>query len=218
MGGPVVRERNWISFQSGEIRVCANCHGINTKSQTGAGAPQNEPQALHTLLAAWAAGGGGGGGGGSLCASGIVLEKALLKAAASPYAAKMNAEAQLVAPWQGVDPVASGIRVAVEGLFDAAIPGGAGWTATKSGWAYRNDLGPVAGISRVKIKNLAKVSPGRISIRLKAKGAGATLPSAAAVQATVVFGSSDECASLVWNGPGGANPHCEGDATRLSCR
>jgi len=32
-GGPVVRERYWVTFQSGEIRTCANCHGINRRQQ-----------------------------------------------------------------------------------------------------------------------------------------------------------------------------------------
>jgi hypothetical protein len=52
-GGAVVRERNWLSFQAGEIRVCASCHGINKLSQTGDPAPTNEPEALHELLAQW---------------------------------------------------------------------------------------------------------------------------------------------------------------------
>jgi hypothetical protein len=54
-GSGVVRERNWLSFQAGEIRVCANCHGVNKLSQTGAPAPTNEPEALHDLLAQWKA-------------------------------------------------------------------------------------------------------------------------------------------------------------------
>ena len=48
-----MRERNWLSFQSGEIRVCASCHGINTQSQTGAPEPTNPPTALQNLLAEW---------------------------------------------------------------------------------------------------------------------------------------------------------------------
>jgi hypothetical protein len=50
---PAVRERNWISFQPGEIRVCPNCHGVNTASQTGAAAPTNPPKALKTFLETW---------------------------------------------------------------------------------------------------------------------------------------------------------------------
>ena len=54
-GSAVVRERNWISFRAGEIRVCAACHGINKRSQTGDPAPVNQPAALRTLLDAWKA-------------------------------------------------------------------------------------------------------------------------------------------------------------------
>src|SRR4029079_19312951 len=53
--GAVVRERNWVSFQSGEIRVCAACHGINRQSQTGDTLPMNPPAALRTLLTKWQA-------------------------------------------------------------------------------------------------------------------------------------------------------------------
>jgi hypothetical protein len=61
-GTPVVRERYWISFQPGEIRLCASCHGINTTDQAGNPPPQNKPEALRTLLKFWKSGGGGGGG------------------------------------------------------------------------------------------------------------------------------------------------------------
>ncbi|MBX7143279.1 MAG: hypothetical protein K1X79_02400 [Oligoflexia bacterium] len=52
-GTPVVRERYWVTFQPGEIRVCASCHGINTADHMGNPAPQNSPQALAALLAHW---------------------------------------------------------------------------------------------------------------------------------------------------------------------
>jgi hypothetical protein len=54
-GAGVVRERNWVSFQPGEIRACPSCHGVNTRSQTMASTPVNPPEALRTLLAAWRA-------------------------------------------------------------------------------------------------------------------------------------------------------------------
>jgi hypothetical protein len=50
-----VKERFWVTFQKGEIRTCANCHGINTTDQTGAGRPTNPPQALLALLQQWKA-------------------------------------------------------------------------------------------------------------------------------------------------------------------
>lgn len=53
-GVPVVRERYWITMQPGEVRVCASCHGVNTKDQAGAAGPTNTPQALRTLLRYWA--------------------------------------------------------------------------------------------------------------------------------------------------------------------
>ena len=56
-----VKERFWVTFQPGEIRTCANCHGINTTNQTDPlatdpinhGKPTNTPQALLNLLAQW---------------------------------------------------------------------------------------------------------------------------------------------------------------------
>jgi hypothetical protein len=54
-GEPVVRERNWVSFQAGEMRVCASCHGVNTRDQAGRLPPVNKPEALRALLAWWKA-------------------------------------------------------------------------------------------------------------------------------------------------------------------
>ena len=52
-GNPVVRERVWITMQPGEVRVCASCHGVNSKDQAGNGPPINKPEALRELLRAW---------------------------------------------------------------------------------------------------------------------------------------------------------------------
>ncbi len=49
----VVLERNWLSFQPGEVRVCTGCHGVNQQSQTGAAKATNHPQALKSLLTYW---------------------------------------------------------------------------------------------------------------------------------------------------------------------
>lgn len=54
-GTGVVRERYWLTFQPGEVRVCASCHGLSELAQNGAGHPQNAPQALHLLLQRWQA-------------------------------------------------------------------------------------------------------------------------------------------------------------------
>jgi hypothetical protein len=52
-GNGVVRERYWITFQPGEIRVCTSCHGLNEKDQAGHTAPSNPPEALRQLLQYW---------------------------------------------------------------------------------------------------------------------------------------------------------------------
>lgn len=52
-GTPVVRERYWLTFQPGEVRVCGSCHGVNTRDQLGRTAPQNAPEALRALLKFW---------------------------------------------------------------------------------------------------------------------------------------------------------------------
>ncbi len=49
----VVKERYWITFRPGEVRTCANCHGINTVDQLGRPAPTNAPLALLKLLQLW---------------------------------------------------------------------------------------------------------------------------------------------------------------------
>ena len=49
----VVRERYWISFRPGEVRSCANCHGINAVDQAGRPPPTNPPIALQQLLRLW---------------------------------------------------------------------------------------------------------------------------------------------------------------------
>ncbi len=52
-GDGAVRERYWVTFKAGEIRVCANCHGINNTDVFGQTSPTNEPQALTRLLDWW---------------------------------------------------------------------------------------------------------------------------------------------------------------------
>jgi hypothetical protein len=49
----VVRERYWLTFQPGEIRTCASCHGINAVDQANHPPPTNTPLALIRLLNYW---------------------------------------------------------------------------------------------------------------------------------------------------------------------
>jgi hypothetical protein len=52
-GEAVVRERNWLTFQAGEIRACPSCHGIGELAQDGLPEPTNKPLALRALLQHW---------------------------------------------------------------------------------------------------------------------------------------------------------------------
>ncbi|HEX9921778.1 MAG TPA: hypothetical protein VGD99_03875, partial [Anaerolineae bacterium] len=52
-GTGVVRERFWLTFQPGEVRVCASCHGLNEQDQAGNPRPTNPPEALRQLLQYW---------------------------------------------------------------------------------------------------------------------------------------------------------------------
>lgn len=53
-GTPVVRERYWVTFAAGEMRVCTNCHGINrTDTVLGQPPPTNPPAALRELARWW---------------------------------------------------------------------------------------------------------------------------------------------------------------------
>ena len=52
-GKPVVRERYWLTFQPGEVRVCSSCHGVNTRDQLGQAPPAHAPEALRALLREW---------------------------------------------------------------------------------------------------------------------------------------------------------------------
>ncbi len=52
-GTAVVRERYWLTFQPGEVRVCGSCHGVNSRDQLGQPPPQHSPEALRSLLKIW---------------------------------------------------------------------------------------------------------------------------------------------------------------------
>ncbi len=54
-GTGIIRERYWLTFQPGEVRVCKSCHGLNEVDQAGNTAPENNPQALLNLLMMWKA-------------------------------------------------------------------------------------------------------------------------------------------------------------------
>lgn len=50
----VVRERYWVTYQPGDIRVCASCHGTNDAALDPKNPiPQNRPKALESLVSSW---------------------------------------------------------------------------------------------------------------------------------------------------------------------
>ncbi len=54
VGKSIVKERYWVSFQKGEVRVCASCHGSNESATLPTQMePQNKPEAFRTLIKHW---------------------------------------------------------------------------------------------------------------------------------------------------------------------
>src|SRR5262249_21862951 len=54
-----------------------------------------------------------------VCESGNAIERPVLTLAASPFSLRFTGEAIIPKPWQAVDPVANGIRIAVDGVSGA---------------------------------------------------------------------------------------------------
>ena len=53
-GKSIVKERYWVTFQKGEVRVCASCHGSNDNATFPTQiTPQNKPEAFRTLIKHW---------------------------------------------------------------------------------------------------------------------------------------------------------------------
>ena len=156
------------------------------------------------------------------CASGIVLAKAALKLVASPFALRLKGQAVVPKPWLGVDPLANGVRVVVDGEtgsggVDVVVPGGAGWrtNATRTRWIFTGNAG---GITKVVVRDRSRAQNGLVRVGVRGKGGSVALPAPAAVRATMVLGAPGECASLTWNPPDGVRPRCAGGAAKLVCR
>ena len=234
-GSGVVRERNWISFQSGEIRVCASCHGINTLSQTGALPPTNAPQALHDLLNQWKQQNGGTPLpsptatpastamatptiGSSVCNSGIGIEKARLRARPASGTIVIHGEALIPKPWHGVAPATNGVRLTIDGVLDITVPGGAGWTTNFVGqsWRFRDTSGQNGGVRRIEISDRSARQDGRLSFTVRLDGAP-SVPAIGAQDVSIGFGEADECATAHFNGPEASSPRCRGNVVTLVC-
>lgn len=234
-GSGVVRERNWVSFQAGEIRVCSSCHGVNSQSQTGEPEPTNPPQALHDLLAAWKQENGGDGGtpaptaiptptptppgGPADCTSSISLHGAKLQAVGPVPKMLLRANAVMPKPWTAIDPPVNGVRLTIAGVVDAVIPGGTGWTTQANGsrWSYRDSSGQHAGVTRVDLIDRSARIDGSLMVVARIAG-GFVMPNPGPLDLSITFGDPSECATTHWNGPGAAAPRCDGRPGRLSCR
>ena len=245
-GAGVVRERNWLSFQSGEIRVCGSCHGVNTESQTGAPPPTNEPEALRELLTQWKQTNGNGPGtptpgptgapgatatatpapsptatpsAENPCASGIAVTKPRLKATYAAGAITASGTAAIPEPWLGVDPAANGVRLTIPGVLDVTIPGGAGWSVNKKGtrWRFDDPSGAHGGVRRVDVADRASArAPGRLTFAVRLVGSPA-MPLVGPLDLAIRLGTAAECATAHWNGPAAAKPRCRGSAVKATC-
>lgn len=246
-GSGVVRERNWISFQAGEIRVCGSCHGVNKLSQTGAGEPTNASLALFELLDAWKLENGGGDpeptptaglptpeptptdvpptpeptpteAVAGGCSSGNEFVAAQLRVLALSGRTRFRGDAVLPQPWTGIDPPVAGVALRLAGA-EVVIPGGAGWKTKPNGkdWSYRDRAGTHAGVTRIDLFDRRDRSPGEIRVRLWLRNPS-LVPSPGPTTVEVRFGAPAECAVASWNGPGGLPPRCVPRASGMTCR
>jgi Right handed beta helix region len=165
-----------------------------------------------------------------LCDSGIALQRATLRLRANPFSMRLAADAVIPKPWDGVDPLLSGLHVIVaaaggSGAIDALIPGGAraagiGWKVNRAGtlWTYTDPTASHAGITRAILRDRSKKSDGLLHVLVRARGSIQALPGPTGVRSTVVFGGALECAQTDWNPPTGPRPHCTGNDGQLNCR
>src|SRR5438128_1747935 len=119
-----------------------------------------------------------------------------------------------VAP--AIDPVTTGVRVLVDGVLDATIPGGAfdpatetGWKAKKNGaFTYHNGQGGILGIVKVALKPSSK-APGLVQFAVGGKtGSYAVDPAHLPRQATLILdAAAGQCGDAGFAGPAPA-PVC----------
>jgi Right handed beta helix region len=158
-----------------------------------------------------------------VCTSGLTLRDARQTLRAAAGRVRLRADVVIPEPWIAIDPPVNGIRIVVDAAggsvtLDAALPGGAGWTRHGTRAVYRDPLGSVGGVVRAIVRDRRGREPGALRVVVKARGGSLVLPDAADVRTTLVLGTANECAALVWNGPQGPPPRCRGDARRLVCR
>jgi len=221
-GEGVVRERNWLSFQAGEIRVCSACHGVNTASQTGAAEPTNAPEALHLLLAAWRDGGGYEPPPPPVADRDQCADRAIAKPRVRVKNDKslitISGRTTIPKPWTRLAPATTGVRVVLAGVLDVTVPGGAGWTTSANGkrWLYRDPSGQHGGVRRLEVVDRSGVESGRITFAVRLEPAAA-LPGPGAHDLTLGFGTSDECATVHFGAASEPRPRCKAPRGGLLC-
>jgi hypothetical protein len=158
------------------------------------------------------------------CTSGVAIAKASQRVTASPFALRLKGEAVIPKPWTAVDPAAHGLRVVIDassgpGGLDVTLPGDQRWRVNDAGtrWTFTDRTGSVSGITKAVVQDRSSREDGLLRFTVKGKGGSIELPTASGVRTTVVLGAPLECASLLWNPPGGTRPRCDGDAARLRC-
>jgi hypothetical protein len=89
-------------------------------------------------------------------------------------------------------------------ILDVTVPGGSGWLAHPTSWAYKNKLG-LSGITKIAIKKSTKV-PGLLKMTIKgAHGTIAVTPADLPLTATVIIevpmATAGQCAAQTFTGP-----------------
>src|SRR3989441_3374439 len=126
-----------------------------------------------------------------------------------------------VAP--AIDPVTTGVRVLVDGVLDATIPGGAFDPATRTGWkakkngafTYHNGEGGILGIAKVALKPSSQ-TPGLVQFAVAGKtGSYAVDPAHLPRHATLILdAAAGQCGDAGFAGPPPA-PVCVYNAKRV---
>lgn len=229
-GTGIVRERNWLSFQAGEIRVCTSCHGINTASQTGAPPPTNAPQALHALLQDWKVGAppaptpspsptpGPTPIAGDAC-DGPLADKARMRVKPAKNLLLIDGRAVIPKPWTSIAPNVNGVHVVIDGVLDVAVPGGAGWTVNGAGtrWRYHNPTGVYGGVRRMDIADRSQALEGKVLFTIRFENPPA-LPQIGAHDLTIGLGDAGECIVQHFAAPPAESPSCTAVDPNMICR
>lgn len=229
-GNGVVRERNWLSFQAGEIRVCTSCHGINTASQTGAAPPTNAPQALHALLQEWKVGApptptpspsptpAPTPVAGNAC-DGPLADRARMRVKPARSLVVIEGRAVIPKPWTSVAPDVYGVRIVVDGVLDVAVPGGPGWTVNGAGtrWRYRNGSGVHGGVRRIDIADRSQALDGKVLFTVRFESPPA-LPEIGAHDLSIGLGGAAECVQAHFAAPPAESPSCTAVEQNVICR